>query len=209
MSALLLEVAVALTPWLLGVVLLALGAMTAWVAVLAGGFVREALQRRAQVAVLVEAERLVAAQLAARAASVEPLDHCVARALERAPDGLGTRFAEALAAQGVDNADAILQALDARAQRVLLTHTLLTRLAPMGGLVATLLPLGPALSQLSEGDLPALAADLTVAFTATVAGLAVSCAAFAMGSLRRRWYDDDLARLELLLLRLVPDEPSA
>ncbi|MDD4788949.1 MAG: MotA/TolQ/ExbB proton channel family protein, partial [Pirellulales bacterium] len=49
----------------------------------------------------------------------------------------------------------------------------LVRLGPLLGLAGTLIPLGPALMALSEGDLSSLSAQLVVAFSTTVVGLLV------------------------------------
>ena len=50
---------------------------------------------------------------------------------------------------------------------------LVSRLGPMFGLMATLIPLGPGLTALGEGDPRVLADSLLTAFDATVTGLAV------------------------------------
>ena len=198
MSSTLLDLSAALSGPLLACVLVVLLVMLAVTAILTGGFVREATGRVAQRAAIERAARCASAR--------EPDTLDVLAALAGEPHGLAARAARLVAGYGVSSPDRVLVALEARARRVLGWHTLLTRLAPMVGLVATLLPLGPALSRLAEGDVAALADDLGVAFTATVLGLVVSCAAFGMGLVRRGWYHDDVNAIELVLLRLVPDE---
>lgn len=66
---------------------------------------------------------------------------------------------------------------------------LLARSGPILGLMGTLIPLGPGLAALGDGQLDILATALTVAFDTTVVGLLVGLLAYAMGRLRRRWYD--------------------
>lgn len=72
----------------------------------------------------------------------------------------------------------------------------LARIAPMLGLMGTLIPLGPGLAALGEGDLTTLSTAVSVAFDTTVLGLLVGIAGFVMGRLRRRWYDRLLLHLE-------------
>lgn len=72
----------------------------------------------------------------------------------------------------------------------------LTRIAPMLGLMGTLIPLGPGLAALGEGELSILTTAMSVAFDTTVLGLLVGIAGFVMGRLRRRWYDQLLTTME-------------
>lgn len=77
------------------------------------------------------------------------------------------------------------------------------RLGPMLGLMATLIPLGPGLIALGQGDTKTLADCLLTAFDATVTGLAAAAVAFAISRLRKRWYEDYLSSLEALLESLL------
>ena len=72
----------------------------------------------------------------------------------------------------------------------------ITRLAPMLGLMGTLIPLGPGLAALGEGELSILTTAMTVAFDTTVVGLLAGMIGFVLGRLRRRWYDAALDLLE-------------
>ncbi len=76
---------------------------------------------------------------------------------------------------------------------------LIARLGPMIGLMATLIPLGPGLIALGQGDPAGLADSLLTAFDATVTGLAAAGTAFFISRLRKRWYEDYLTSLEVLL----------
>ncbi len=80
---------------------------------------------------------------------------------------------------------------------------LVTRLGPMLGLMATLIPLGPGLIALGEGDPRILADSLLTAFDATVTGLAAGGIAFAVSRYRKRWYEDYLSTLEAIMESLT------
>ncbi|NMA63673.1 MAG: MotA/TolQ/ExbB proton channel family protein [Syntrophomonadaceae bacterium] len=85
------------------------------------------------------------------------------------------------------------------------------RLGPMLGLMATLIPLGPGLIALGQGDTKTLADCLLTAFDATVTGLAAAAIAFAISRLRKRWYEEYLSSLEALmesLLEVFAGEPG-
>ena len=71
-----------------------------------------------------------------------------------------------------------------------------TRVAPMLGLVATMIPMGPALTALGEGDLGDVSRSLTVAFSAVILALIAAALTYWIGQVRRRWYADDLLAIE-------------
>lgn len=73
---------------------------------------------------------------------------------------------------------------------------LLARIPPMLGLMATIIPLGPGLAALGQGDPAKLASAVTVAFDATVLGLVAGIAGLVIGKLRRRWYEEVLEAME-------------
>lgn len=72
----------------------------------------------------------------------------------------------------------------------------ITRLAPMLGLMGTLIPLGPGLAALGEGDVKILSTAMSVAFDTTVLGLLAGMVGFVIARLRRRWYDKALSQME-------------
>lgn len=75
----------------------------------------------------------------------------------------------------------------------------IARLGPMLGLMATLIPLGPGLIAMSQGNIQKLAESLLTAFDATVIGLAAAAVAFAISQVRKRWYEDYLSVLETIM----------
>jgi biopolymer transport protein ExbB/TolQ len=80
---------------------------------------------------------------------------------------------------------------------------LVVRLGPMFGLMGTLIPLGPGIVALGQGDTKALADSLLIAFDTTVAGLIAAGVAFVISRLRKRWYEDYLSVLETLMESLL------
>lgn len=73
---------------------------------------------------------------------------------------------------------------------------LLARIPPMLGLMATIIPLGPGLAALGQGNPAQLASAVTVAFDATVLGLVAGIGGLIVGKLRRRWYEEALEAME-------------
>ena len=73
---------------------------------------------------------------------------------------------------------------------------LLARIPPMLGLMATIIPLGPGLAALGQGNPSELASAVTTAFDATVLGLVAGIGGLVVGKLRRRWYEELLENLE-------------
>ena len=75
----------------------------------------------------------------------------------------------------------------------------LAKLAPMTGLVGTLIPLGPGIIALSRGDTVRLSQAMLTAFDTTVAGLVVAGICIVISTLRRRWYRQYMSDLETLV----------
>lgn len=73
---------------------------------------------------------------------------------------------------------------------------LVARAAPMLGLVATMLPMGPALLGLTRNDAAAVGENLVVAFSAVVLALVSASLAFVILTVRRRWLLQDLRAIE-------------
>ena len=76
---------------------------------------------------------------------------------------------------------------------------ILVRVGPLLGLMATLIPLAPALQALADGDAQTFADDLTVAFSVTVLGLFIGGLAFLISIMRDRFYSQDISDLEYLM----------
>ena len=79
------------------------------------------------------------------------------------------------------------------------TTRILATVGPMLGLMGTLIPLGPALMGLAEGNVEQLASNLVIAFATTVLGLFSGAIGFSLTVIRRRWYQHDLNDIECIL----------
>ena len=80
---------------------------------------------------------------------------------------------------------------------------LLARLAPMLGLLGTLIPLGPGIIALGQGDTYTLSTSLLTAFDTTIAGLVAAAFAIVVSSIRRRWYREYGSLLEVLCTEVL------
>lgn len=76
---------------------------------------------------------------------------------------------------------------------------IISRIAPMFGLMGTLIPLGPGLIALGQGDTKTLSESLLIAFDTTVAGLISGAVAFVISSIRKRWYEGYMVGLETIM----------
>ncbi len=89
-----------------------------------------------------------------------------------------------------------IEAIEHYGRRRIERVDILARIAPMLGLMGTLIPLGPGIAALGRGEFEILARAVSVAFDTTVIGLAVGVLGFVLGRIRRRWYDRVIADLE-------------
>ena len=73
---------------------------------------------------------------------------------------------------------------------------IVSRVAPLLGLVATMIPMGPALKGLSDGNLGQVSDNLAVAFAAVILALIAAAITFWVVSVQRRWLAEELAWLQ-------------
>lgn len=93
----------------------------------------------------------------------------------------------------------ILQDIELSMARTLEPLKIGVKVGPILGLMGTLIPMGPALIGLSQGDIKSLADNLVIAFATTVIGLVVGGVCYAVLVVRARWYRQDLSDLEYSL----------
>lgn len=73
---------------------------------------------------------------------------------------------------------------------------IVSRSAPMLGLVATMIPMGPALLALGSNDAAAVGKNLVVAFSSVILALVAASITFFIYTIRRRWLLEELRGLE-------------
>lgn len=95
------------------------------------------------------------------------------------------RFRERNAHLGVDG-------LQLHVMKQLEVQRIVSRVAPMLGLVATMIPMGPALVAVAAGNTKGMAENLVVAFAAVIVALLSAAITFVVQSVRRRWLLEEL-----------------
>ncbi len=103
----------------------------------------------------------------------------------------------------------LLDAEQERYDRIVRLSELTARLAPMLGLLGTLIPLGPGIIALGQGDTFTLSASLLTAFDTTVAGLLAAAAATVVSAIRKSWYKEYVSTLEVLSQCVLDREKEA
>ena len=79
-----------------------------------------------------------------------------------------------------------------------------SRLAPMLGLIATMIPMGPALKSLADGNIQGISENLIVAFSAVIFGLIIASITFWIASVKKRWMVEELVALMPLVNNKAP-----
>ena len=92
---------------------------------------------------------------------------------------------------------------ESRYDRIVGRDNTAARVAPMLGLMGTLIPLGPGIQALGNADTAALSSSLLVAFDTTVAGLVVAAVCLVVGKIRSIWYEDYLSALDAAMATLL------
>ncbi|MBU2916607.1 MotA/TolQ/ExbB proton channel family protein [Psychrosphaera sp. F3M07] len=95
----------------------------------------------------------------------------------------------------VENKNASEDELEVVALKKLETLRIVTRLSPMLGLIATMIPMGPALKSLADGNIQGISENLIIAFAAVIWGLVVSTLTFWPATVKKRWYADELINI--------------
>jgi biopolymer transport protein ExbB/TolQ len=96
-------------------------------------------------------------------------------------------------------AKAEIARVDDRYRRILARSEQVTKVAPMMGLMCTLIPLGPGIVAMGQGDVNQLSMSLLIAFDGTVAGLLAAVVALIATAIRKRWYAQYMTGLESLM----------
>jgi biopolymer transport protein ExbB/TolQ len=97
----------------------------------------------------------------------------------------------------------LIEREELRLEKTLEKTDFVTRLGPTLGLMGTLIPMGPGLAALGAGDIHSLANAIIIAFDTTVVGLAAGGICYVISKVRRRWYEEQMSTLDVLMESVV------
>ena len=125
----------------------------------------------------------------------EPLDP------EQLGNGVFARHLKALIALGWDSThcEKAIFDISQKYEHELERARYVMKIAPMLGLMGTLIPMGPALAGLASGNIGSMAYNMQIAFATTVVGIVISAVAMLIHSVKRHWYRDEIAGLRYAL----------
>ena len=99
----------------------------------------------------------------------------------------------------VNNPEASEDELEVYALKKLETLRIVTRIAPMLGLIATMIPMGPALQALADGNIQGISENLIIAFAAVIWGLVIATLTFWPATVKKRWFAAELINARKLM----------
>lgn len=99
--------------------------------------------------------------------------------------------------------------MEKRYQRRLAWTDTISKVAPLLGLMGTLIPLGPGIVALGQGDVNGLSQSMELAFDATICGLVCAIVALIVSKVRSGWYDEYVRTLESLVGCVVDKADAA
>jgi len=76
---------------------------------------------------------------------------------------------------------------------------LVTRISPMLGLIATMIPMGPALKSLADGNIQGISDNLVIAFSSVIFGLVIATLTFWVATVEKRWLAVELLDCQKLM----------
>ena len=95
----------------------------------------------------------------------------------------------------VKNPTASEDELEVFALKQLENLRIVTRISPMLGLIATMIPMGPALQALADGNIQGISENLIIAFAAVIWGLVIASLTFWPASVKKRWCANELINI--------------
>lgn len=96
-------------------------------------------------------------------------------------------------------AQTILTKEDDHYEKNTLVTDLIIKLGPMFGLLGTLIPLGPGIVALGQGNTALLSESMGIAFDTTIIGIATAAVCYVVSNMRKRWYQDYMNSLESIM----------
>lgn len=103
----------------------------------------------------------------------------------------------------------IIDQEETQLRHILNKTDLLAKVGPILGLMGTLIPLGPGLAALGQGDFVGLSEAIIVAFDTTVVGMLIGAVGSFISKIRNAWYNQDLNALEMLLNLIIGGDEHA
>lgn len=89
-----------------------------------------------------------------------------------------------------------LDELDLVAHKLLEPSRIASRIAPMLGLIGTMIPMGPALKSLTDGNLAQVSGNLTVAFSVVIVALIAASITYWISNVQRRWLAEEMLEFQ-------------
>lgn len=86
---------------------------------------------------------------------------------------------------------------------------LVTRISPMLGLIATMIPMGPALKSLADGNIQGISDNLVIAFSSVIFGLVIATITFWVATVEKRWLAVELLDCQKLMVADEKEEKEA
>ncbi|MDR1202381.1 MAG: MotA/TolQ/ExbB proton channel family protein [Tannerellaceae bacterium] len=99
----------------------------------------------------------------------------------------------------------LLANFEVDAEKELGRSRMFVKLGPMLGLMGTLIPMGPALVGLANGDITSMAYNMQVAFATTVVGMLIAAIGVVTLQVKQRWYAHEMNDLEFICKKLKGD----
>ena len=93
---------------------------------------------------------------------------------------------------------ATMEQLDVIALKQLEVLRITTRIAPMLGLIGTMIPMAPALKSLSNGNVQGISESLIIAFSVVIFGMVIASISFWIATVKKRWLATELVDIACL-----------
>ncbi|PCJ30269.1 MAG: hypothetical protein COA90_09885 [Gammaproteobacteria bacterium] len=88
-----------------------------------------------------------------------------------------------------------MEQLDVIALKHLEMLRITARIAPMLGLIGTMIPMAPALKSLSDGNVQGISESLIIAFSVVIFGMVIASVSFWIATVKKRWLATELVDL--------------
>jgi len=96
------------------------------------------------------------------------------------------------------HATSTMEQLDVVALKQLELLRITTRIAPMLGLIGTMIPMAPALKSLSNGNVQGISENLIIAFSVVIFGMVIASMSFWIATVKKRWLATELVDIASL-----------